>query len=126
MLRKLSAAFVGTLFVSGVAAAASIFAVQPTPTFPSSVNETGPNYPALTVERTFAPAGATGEAWQEVQVPSSVSEIMPEMSGGQSHPTMGSGATRGTGPSRDVPYPSSVNETMPEMSGGQSHPTMGR
>ena len=59
------------------------------------------------------------------QQPSSVSESMPEMTGGQSHPTMGTPATRSKKPTKDIPGPSSVSESMPEMTGGQSHPTMG-
>lgn len=53
MLRKISVAIAGSMLLSGVAAAASIFAVQPGPTFPMSVNDTGPNYPAVAAERKF-------------------------------------------------------------------------
>ena len=125
MLRKLSIAIAGSMLLAGTAAAAPLFAIQPSSTFPSSSNETGPNYPAPTLEGARSQARTTA-GFREVQTPSSVNETMPEMTGDQTHPTMGSGATRATGPSRNVPYPSSVNETMPEMSGGQSHPTMGR
>ena len=121
MLRKISLAIAGTMLLSGVAVAAP-FAIQAAPTFPTSVSEAGPNYPAPTTAAARSFAGATGV----VQVPSSVSESMPEMTGGQAHPTMGTGATRATRPGRTVPEPSSVNESMPEMTGGQSHPTMGR
>ena len=125
MLRKLPIALAASVLVSGVAAAAPLFAVQPTATFPVSINESGPNYPAPTT--LGAPLQTrTAGGFAEVQSPSSSNETMPEMTGGQSHPTMGTGATRAATPSRSVPYPASVNETMPEMSGGQSHPTMRR
>ena len=125
MLRKLSVAIAASMLVSGVAAAASIFAIQPSSTFPSASNETGPNYPAPTAEVVWSQTGTAAD-FREVQTPSASNETMPEMTGDQTHPTMGTGATRRAGPSRSVPYPSSVNESMPEMSGGQSHPTMGR
>lgn len=65
MLRKISIAIVGTMLLSGAAAAA-----QPTPTFPLSVNETGPVHPAATVERGFGAIGATtaNAATEYVQV----------------------------------------------------------
>ena len=125
MLRKLSVALASSLLLAGAAAAAPLFAIQPSSTFPSSSNETGPNYAAPTAEGAWSQA-RTPAGFREVQTPSSSNETMPEMTGDQTHPTMGTGATRRSGPSRSVPYPSSVNETMPEMSGGQTHPTMGR
>lgn len=121
MLRKLSVGLVaGTL--SSAALAASIFAVQPSSTFPSSVTDAGPNYPAptATYQRSASAAGIAGE----VRTPSTVSESMPEMTGGQSHPTMGTGATRAPARGRAVGAPGSVSESMPEMTGGQTHPTM--
>jgi hypothetical protein len=119
MLRKICLAIAGTMLLSGVAAAASFG----TPASPTSVNDTGPNYPAPTTALSRS-AGATGPV-QSLQLPSSVSESMPEMTGGQAHPTMGTGATRAPQAARDIPGPSSVSESMPEMAGGQSHPTMG-
>ena len=121
MLRKISVAIVGTALVSGLAPAAPTFV---TPAFPSSVNDTGPNYSSPTVPLTFPRIGAIAKP-REVPAPSSVSESMPEMTGGQSHPTMGIGATRGNQAPRDHVMPCSVSESMPEMC-GQSHPTMGR
>lgn len=63
----------------------------------------------------------------DVKTPSSVSESMPEMTGGQDHPTMGK---KDATPSKKksagkTPEPSSVSESMPVMTGGQDHPTMG-
>ena len=119
MLRKLSAAVLGTLLITGVAAA------QGVSTFPSSVNETGSNLAALTDGKTYNPFGrfAAGP-WQATE-PSSVSESMPDMTGGLDHPTMGKGATRDLGGAGTVGYPANVSESMPEMTGGISHPTMG-
>lgn len=85
MLRKLTLAIGTTLLLSGTAIAA--------PAFPSSVSEAGPNYPAPSAA---APARAVGGAIAgELQVPSSVSESMPEMTGDVAHPTH-TGATGGT------------------------------
>jgi hypothetical protein len=119
MLRKISLAVAGTMLLSGIAAAAPFG----TSTFPASVNDTGPNYPATTTGLSTS-LGATGPV-QLMQTPSSVSESMPEMTGDRSHPTMGTGATRGNRAPRDHAGPCSVSESMPEMC-GQSHPTMER
>ena len=122
MLPRSSLLILGTVLATGVAAAAP-FSVQPSPTFPTSISESGPNYPAPTTRAAGSLSGPTG-ASGAVQTPSSVSESMPEMTGGQSHPTMGSGAARDARTPRNVGAPSSVSENMPEMTGGQSHPTM--
>ena len=118
MLRKLSAAVLGTLLISGVAAA------QGVAPFPSSVNESGSNLPALTDGKTYNPFGrfAAGR-WQATE-PASVSESMPDMTGGLDHPTMGKGATRYPAGTGTAGYPSNVSESMPEMTGDISHPTM--
>jgi hypothetical protein len=121
MLRNISVAIAATVLVSGLAAAAPTFV---TPAFPSSVNDTGPNYSSAAAPLTLQRTGTISLS-REVPAPSSVSESMPEMTGGQSHPTMGTGATRGNRVPRDHAGPCSVSESMPEMC-GQSHPTMGR
>ena len=125
MLRKVSAVIAASMLVSGIAAAAPFFAIQPTSTFPSASNEVGPNYPSPTLEAARSQSSAAA-GFLEVQTPSASAETMPEMTGDQTHPTMGTGATRPSSHLRSVPYPASVNESMPEMTGGQSHPTMGR
>ena len=117
MLRKISVAIVGTMLLSGVAAAAP-FTVQPTPTFPASVNETGPNYASPTTSSPRLVAGRIG-APEQVQTPSSVSESMPEMTGGQSHPTMGIGATRAAKRTLDV------GATVPAAIGPNVYPIIG-
>ena len=88
MLRKMTWVIAGTVMLTGVATAA------PTSTFPSSVTEAGPNYPAPTA---FVPerAAIAHSAVAKVRVPSSVSESMPEMTGDVAHPTH-TGATGGT------------------------------
>ena len=124
MLAKLSIAFVAST-VSRAALAASLFAVQPVAKFPSSVTDAGPNYPAPTTTFGRVISGSTA-APREVLVPSTVSESMPEMTGDQAHPTMGTGTTRSPRSGRSIEGPGSVSESMPEMGGGQSHPTMRR
>ena len=88
MLRKMTLVIAGTVILTGAAIAA------PTSTFPSSITDAGPNYPAPTA---FAPerSAAAGTTAGEVRVPSSVSESMPEMTADLEHPTH-MGAARGT------------------------------
>lgn len=84
MLRRISLAIAGTLLVSGVVVAAPHFAAQATPTFPVSVNETGPSQSTLTTESAPACPGAmTGGMGA-----ASMSEMMQQMMGGQAHPAM--------------------------------------
>ena len=117
MLRNLSLAIAGTMLAASAAVAASWTA---TDAFPSSVNDTGPNYAAPTAA---SPRFIDTTPVRDVTTPSMVSESMPEMTGDLDHPTMGSGATRGAQGGGNVGYPSSVDESMPVMTGGQSHPT---
>ena len=119
MLGKLSAALLGTILISGFAAAQSVS------TFPSSINETGSNLPAVTDGKTYNPFGKLAKGRWQASDPSIVNESMPEMTGDLLHPTMGGGATRHSGGAVQIPGPTSVNESMPEMTGGMSHPTMG-
>lgn len=75
----------------------------------------------------LAIVGATLFSGVAAAAPSSVNETMPEMTGGQSHPTMGKkDATPSKTPRKAVPHAASVSESMPMMTGGQSHPTMGK
>jgi hypothetical protein len=122
MLRKVSATVAGAFLISGLAVA------QETSTFPFSVSETGSNLPIARDGQTYNPFGRFAAGRWEVPEPSSVSESMPEMTGGQTHPTMGPGRarTRDIRAALDEPWPASVNESMPEMTGDQTHPTMGR
>ena len=121
MSRKLYFAVVGTLLMSGIAAA------QSTSTFPMSVNDTGPNYPTVSDGRTYNPFGrfAGGRTVPEA---TSVDETHPGMTGGQEMPSMrggrGATGTAGSG-TRSVPGPASVDETHPGHTGGQSMPSMG-
>lgn len=65
----------------------------------------------------------------ETKSPSSVSESMPEMTGGQDHPTMGKKSAtpaKNDKAKKSAKEPSSVSESMPQMTGGQDHPTMGK
>ena len=94
---------------------------------------------AFATDSGASPAGSPGHAPAftnairlagEVRTPSGVSESMPEMTGGQDHPTMGKKGNKPAAESKKggkaAPGPSSVSESMPEMTGGQDHPTMGK
>lgn len=115
MLRKISVAIAGTVLVSGMAVAAP-FAIQPSPTFPTSVSDINPWLPAYPAATRAVGATAAGPAFGEVKTPSSVPETMPEMTGGRSHPSM-EGQRNVKGPyvaPRNVPaWPSSVSEVNP-------------
>lgn len=121
MIRNLTAAVVGTLLLTGIAAA------QSTTPFPMSVNDAGPNYSVANDGRTYNPFGrfAGGRAAPEA---SQVDESHPGHTGGQDMPSMrGSrGATSSaTGAAGSAAFPSSVDETHPGHTAGQSMPSMG-
>lgn len=121
MIRKLTAAVVGTLLLTGIAAA------QSTSPFPSSVNDAGPNYPVANDGRTYNPFGrfSGGRAAPEA---SQVDESHPGHTGGQDMPSMRgrrAAADSATGPAGSPGYPSSVDEAHPGHTGGQSMPSMG-
>jgi len=128
MLRKLSLVITGALLVSGAVAAA-----QASFPFPMSVNETGPNYPIIAVERALGPIDATASSevrsgsW-EVRTPISVNETgpnYPTLAAERASAPIGataSGEVRGEvrSGSWEVQTPSSVNET------GPNYPATGR
>ena len=115
MLRKITIAIAGTLLVSGMAVATAS-ATETAPTFPTSISEINPWLPAYSAANGAVGATTGAGAFGEVQTPSSVPDVMPEMAGGQSHPTM-QGARAGTRAyvaPRNVPaWPASVNESNP-------------
>ena len=120
MLRKLSAVVVGTLLISGIAAA------QSTSTFPASPNESGPNYPVTSDGRTYNPFGGFAGGRRSSD-PSQVDESHPGYTGEQAMPSMEGrrGATGTAGSTqRSVPGPASVDESHPGHTGGQSMPSM--
>ena len=122
MLRKLSVVVVGTLLISGIAAA------QSTSTFPASPNESGPNYPVTSDGRTYNPFGRFSGGRQSPE-PAQVDESHPGHAGGQAMPSMEGrrGATSSTGSAgRSVSGPASVDESHPGHTGGQSMPSMGK
>lgn len=121
MLRKLSATVAGALLIAGAAVA------QSTSTYPMSVQDTGPNYPATSDGRTYNPFGRFAGGRQAPE-PSQVDESHPGHTGGQAMPSMeerrGAPGTAGVS-TRSVPGPASVDETHPGHTGGQSMPSMG-
>ena len=115
MLRKITLAIAGTALVSGMAIAGPL-AVQSTPTFPTSVSEINPWLAAYPAATGAVGATASAGALYEVRTPSSVPDVMPEMTGGHTHPTMeGARAARRAyvAPSNVPAWPTGVNESNP-------------
>ena len=115
MLRKITVAIAATMLVSGIAVAAP-FVVQAATTFPTSVSEINPWLAAYPAAIGAVGATASAGALYEVRTPSSVPDVMPEMTGGHTHPTMegARAATRAyVAPSNVPAWPTSVNESNP-------------